>query len=120
MKRFAQIVTFLTIPLLIAVMVNQSVNCHYHKLESGRVVAHAHPFSKSTDSPASPFQKHKHSQIQLFFLSHWFNLVVLFVIVGIFIPDSIFQGIAQYIPFYKRYRNVLAMGINGLRAPPSI
>ena len=64
---------------LIAMMLfsyNNTTNWHFHKLENGSIVKHAHPYQKGTN-PDSPFQKHQHSGKELFFLQFLSQFITL-------------------------------------------
>lgn len=61
---------------------NQVTNWHYHILNNGSVVMHAHPY-KSSSIPDTPYQKHHHSSFEYLVLSVLFNTIPLLVAVWI-------------------------------------
>ncbi|HKK63518.1 MAG TPA: hypothetical protein VJ951_13215, partial [Bacteroidales bacterium] len=69
MKQLAKIVTFSIVPLLVFMLINQSVNLHYHKSDEGVVISHSHPYAKSDNSGEDPYSHHKHTKSQFFILA---------------------------------------------------
>jgi len=61
-------IVFITIPLVLALFYNQTANWHYHVLQNGQVVEHAHPY-KSAKTPGTPFQSHQHSDFEYMVLA---------------------------------------------------
>ncbi len=61
-----KILLLLTLPLLLVQLYNSNCNSHLHKLESGVVVEHAHPFAPSSSDV--PVQSHGHSAWDYFVL----------------------------------------------------
>lgn len=55
---------------------NSIINKHKHRLPSGILIEHAHPF-KSTGN--SPFQQHSHSKQEYFFFDHISAIQLLIV-----------------------------------------
>lgn len=67
---------------LIAMMLfsyNNATNWHFHKLDDGTIVKHAHPYQKGT-KPDAPFQKHQHSGKEFFFLQFLSQFIALTII----------------------------------------
>lgn len=58
---------------------NQLTNWHYHILNNGSVIMHAHPYRSST-IPDTPYQKHHHSSFEYLVLSVLFNTIPLIVL----------------------------------------
>jgi len=63
LTKIARIITPLFLLVVICYITNTTVNQHFHKLSSGIIVNHAHPFDRS--STGTPFQNHKHSTPEL-------------------------------------------------------
>jgi hypothetical protein len=61
-------IVLITIPLVLALFYNQTANRHYHVLQNGQVVEHAHPY-KSAKTPGTPFQSHQHSDFEYLVLA---------------------------------------------------
>lgn len=69
MKKIA--IRFIAFFLVFAVAGNTITNAlylHSHRLPDGSVITHAHPFNKTQDK--SPYKHHRHTQVELFLLSH--------------------------------------------------
>lgn len=78
-KRFIQkLFILLSLPLVIWLYHNQITNWHYHVLDNGTVMKHAHPYKSST-VPGTPFQKHHHNSFEFLFLSLIYSAVPLLV-----------------------------------------
>ena len=118
-KRFIQkLFILLSLPLVIWLYHNQITNWHYHVLDNGTVMKHAHPYKSST-VPGTPFQKHHHNSFEFLFLSLIYSAVPLLaalLVLGILFqiqPKSAFtflpEGDLQH-GFYHALR---------LRGPPN-
>lgn len=71
-----KIISILWILALFINIFNSSVNLHSHKLDDGTIVTHAHPYNKTGDT--LPFKSHKHTKLELLFLTHSQLLFLLF------------------------------------------
>jgi hypothetical protein len=106
------------IPAVMILFYNQKANWHYHITDKGFVIEHAHPF-KNSQSPDSPYQKHKHCESEYFLLAQLSNiattLVILIAIAG-FIqplrPNHIEKTLTLFFP-------KLELSARLLRAPPA-
>ncbi len=58
----------ITLPQVLWLFYNQAANWHFHRLENGCVMQHAHPYQKSGWGN-TPFQDHKHTPIECSILS---------------------------------------------------
>lgn len=63
-------------PAICWLFLNNAVNRHFHQLQSGHVITHAHPYHKE-NTDKSPFQSHHHSDFELLILDLISNPVVL-------------------------------------------
>ena len=118
MKQFAKIVTLSIVPLLVFIFVNQSVNTHYHKLDDGLVISHAHPYAKSNDLADTPFQQHKHTKAQFFLLAQVSSVFLPFVVLS-FLSLGIFSS--HKLHFVSASRGFVEQAqtcLHFLRAPP--
>ena len=81
LRKISRILIPLFLMVVVCFLTNASLNQHYHKLSSGLVIKHAHPFNK--ESTGQPFQEHRHSSSELILLdqaSHIFFRIYLFII----------------------------------------
>ncbi len=53
----SRVVLLLSLPATLWLISNHYINKHYHVLDNGEVVSHAHPYQSSNDTP---FQDHDH------------------------------------------------------------
>jgi len=77
----------LLLPTILLLSYNYSVNWHIHRLDSGYLVTHAHPFDKG-ELPVGKLPDHKHNGGQLLFLDQIFQSLTLALIV-IFVVEQI-------------------------------
>ena len=81
LRKISRILIPLFLVVVVCFLTNATINQHYHKLSSGLVIKHAHPFNK--ESTGQPFQEHRHSSSELILLdqaSHIFFRIYLFLI----------------------------------------
>jgi hypothetical protein len=67
LTKIARIFTPLFLVIVIGYITNATINQHSHKLSSGIVVTHSHPFNNG--GTGTPFQDHKHGSEELILLS---------------------------------------------------
>jgi len=73
---------FIFIVIVGLITVNSTIYTHSHRLANGDVITHAHPFKKSADS--TPFENHKHTALELYFIQNLQLLAVVFIISFLF------------------------------------
>ena len=82
--RISSTITKLLAAVLVIVVgilaVNSTANYHLHKLPSGQIVAHSHPFKSATEGN-SPVQSHNHTRFEF----HFFSSILLLFFVGAFL-----------------------------------
>ncbi|TVQ09949.1 MAG: hypothetical protein EA361_14760 [Bacteroidetes bacterium] len=117
-RRIKKLVLLITLPLVMWLFFNQVAFWHYHILENGVVVEHAHPFKNST-LPGTPYQQHQHSDFEYSLLaqiSSIIGLLVFLVVLGLFMNNNLkrlaIKPTARLIPVY--------FSVNRLRGPPVI
>jgi len=71
LNRFYSHIAILFFLLVSTVTVNQGVFLHSHRLTNGRIVTHAHPYSKKKDN--APLKKHQHTKEELQFLGNQYS-----------------------------------------------
>ncbi len=109
-KALPSIVLFI---VCLLVVYNTTFNGHYHFLNSGSVIYHAHPVEKNTPSKQC-FPEHDHDQFQL--LAYDLILVLLIILSFISFFGFIFQTIfpPSHTPHLRHDLNYSFY----LRAPP--
>ncbi len=110
LKRVLSIFLLIVISLMVT---NKALNLHVHKADNGKIVMHAHPFNKATDS--DPVKKHKHSNFEFFFISHLDLLFVtcIIIVLALQVPK---KRLATLITI--RHYHACDYNYRSLRAPP--
>ena len=117
-KRVNKWFLLFTLPAVMWLYFNQAAFWHFHILDNGIVVEHAHPF-KNNPKPGTPYQSHHHSDFEysiLAQLSQILGIIMFLIIVGLFLQN---QKPHNY-PFYKNLAisSCYAQGVR-LRGPPA-
>lgn len=84
-RKIRQLLVLLSLPLVIWLYHNQMVNWHYHQMDNGAVIKHAHPYSSSR-IPGKPYQDHQHTTAEIFMLALLFSsasLLALLIVLGV-------------------------------------
>ncbi len=68
MRKIARFFIPVMILTVACFFVNSNLNQHYHKLASGSIVKHAHPYKK--ENSGVPFQSHNHSSFEFLLLDN--------------------------------------------------
>ncbi len=79
LRAFGKIFLILSLPVLMLLIYNQTVNWHYHLLKDGTVVKHAHPYSNETQG-TTPFQKHQHTDFEFLFFAQFSQILLLLIV----------------------------------------
>jgi len=66
LRNIARVIVPVLLMVAFCFITNATINQHFHKLSSGIVVKHAHPFEK--EGTGKPFQEHHHNQAELVYL----------------------------------------------------
>lgn len=90
-RKMARIIIPVFLIVVICFLTNATINQHFHKLSSGLVVKHAHPFDR--ENTGSPFQEHHHSSSELLLLEFmsttvfWIYLVIILIAPLLFVHE---------------------------------
>ena len=117
-QRFYKILALLTLPLVVGLFYNQAANQHWHKLENGIVVEHAHPFERSSDT-TTPFQNHHHSNQDFIILEMLFQATTLLLFFFVLIAAFFTAGVEKIGNYITRFVAPPDFSANLLRAPPA-
>ena len=124
-----KILVIISVVPVLWIFSNNAINWHYHELDCGQVVQHAHPYNKSaaisddegeSATGAIPARKHSHSSSELItlFMTSGIMLLALSLLVLLFIASefNLVTGCARSIMIKAStlYRIPL------LRAPPRL
>ncbi len=105
-------------PAICWLFINNSINRHFHQLQSGQIITHAHPYQKEK-SDSSPFQSHHHSDFELLILDLVSNLVVIIIAAA---PVGIFHLLIKEIKIRaaKIFAYSEPYNIQKYRGPPAL
>ena len=84
LRKISRIIIPVFLVIVICFLTNTTINRHFHKLSSGLVINHAHPFNNKGNT-GKPFQEHHHTSSELILLEQisntvfWIYLFVLFL-----------------------------------------
>lgn len=117
LRKYSKCFLIIIIPAICWLFINSFINGHYHKLNNGEIVYHCHPFTHNKNN-TSPFEDHRHTESECFFLAQISNpLVILFlflILIGQFITLCI--DIILYRYSYHVMKSFFYD--NNYRAPP--
>jgi len=118
-RKLRKILVLSTLPLVMWLFFNQVAFWHYHILDNGMVVQHAHPF-KNNPIHGTPYQNHQHSDFEYTILAQISNIVSLLVF--LMVAGLIIDRIAK--PFHFYFPEIAIKSVNHggdrLRGPPFI
>jgi len=107
------ILSFLIVALFAVQIATRATYTHSHQLADGRVICHAHPYDKASDS--KPFKSHHHTQTEILFLEQLANLFV-----AVFLTVSLILVLREA-SYKKHFCNIVVpscvIALND-RAPP--
>ena len=104
------------IPFILLMFVNASVNKHSHKLPTGEIIVHSHPFQSSgTDAPASG---HNHSEEEYLFYGLLSNTLNLTLIVSFILIVFINHLNKRQLFFYEFQNDLRFLKTDRNKAPP--
>lgn len=76
-RKTGKFLLVIIIPATVWLVINSTVNGHYHKLQDGKIIYHCHPF-KHYENNKSPFEDHHHSKSEYFILDQISHTLALF------------------------------------------
>jgi len=114
-KKIKTFTVWLTIAVLGLLTLNNSIFLHVHKLDSGIIISHAHPFNKSTDSNDETKHNHTSNEIYVYQILSHIDFVLL-----VFFTYRIFVLLHKTLrnKFKQTFLSVLESDIFRIRPPP--
>ncbi len=91
LRKTKRLIILFTLPLVLWLFFNQVAYWHYHVMDNGIVIEHAHPFQNNTQS-GTPYQQHQHTDFEYTLLaqaSNMISLLVFLLILGLFFNISL-------------------------------
>jgi len=116
LRKIAPFIVPVMVLIIICFLANSNVNQHYHKLASGYVVKHAHPYKK--ENSGVPFQSHHHSSSEFFLLDSL--SIALCTFVSIVLVFLLFPRIIKSVhyPIIEIYNPTDLYFLKNYHAPP--
>jgi len=96
-------------------LVNRICYYHLHQLPNGQVVVHAHPYKKDN---ASPFQKHRHTAFEMFWLDHLAKTVFILTLTFGIALGFYLAGATIFSPYFYQTPRFPLLHTILLRGPP--
>jgi len=116
--RLRKLVALLTIPIVLMLFHNRVANWHFHVLNNGIVVEHAHPFTAS-QTAESPYQSHSHSSWEMFIYEVVTSISVLVILAILSLAKFSFDSTPKATNTTQGYTPIALHALNTYRGPPS-
>ena len=116
MKKTARIIIPVFLIIVFSFLTNNIVNQHFHKLSSGQIVKHAHPYNE--ENSGTPFQKHHHSSSELLFLEQMSNTVFWVCLFFAFMAMLFITAEIQNTPLVIAFKLPDLFFLKNYHAPP--
>jgi hypothetical protein len=114
---YKTLLSWIAIPAIMLLYYNYMANWHYHQLDNGLIIKHAHPYQPAADN-SIPFQGHKHTDLELTVLASFSNIlaVVVFLLVLLHVSGHVRVVSSLPLPVFIRSPHLVHVA---LRAPPT-
>lgn len=119
LRFFSKFFLLVSLPVIMMLFYNQSVNWHYHLLKDGSVIKHAHPYSNEAQGTA-PFQKHQHTDTEFIFFAQ-FSQISLILVAALLTFGLVYLQLKTKIRLSEiEFLRPRFLESQSLRAPPPI
>lgn len=116
LRKITRIIMPVLILVVICFLTNATINQHMHKLSSGIIIKHSHPFNNN--NAGNPFQEHNHTSAELVFLDQMSN-TFFWIYLFILLLNCLFVGYKINIRYYGiTFCNPDLYFLKNYRAPP--
>lgn len=108
---------FISLALLLILWINYNTfyNAHYHVIDDGRIISHAHPFQRNTNNQNIP--DHRHTRNELFVLYQIYRILFL-ILVFLFLLTFMIHFCKCFFIYTSAALNSIIINIISIRAPP--
>lgn len=113
-KKILGYLAFIAICILI---INNVLFTHFHHLESGHIIVHAHPYNKASESSDKNSQ-HQHKEKEFFIISILNSVLFKILIVSVFLFLFFLNTSGFQLNYKIPLNNVLTIQTNNIRPPP--
>jgi len=120
LRRIARVGLIVLLPVLLMLFHNQLANWHYHVLQNGMVVKHAHPYNKA-ENAGSPAGNHKHSDSEFLHFGQFTDiayLIFFFILTLLFFREKGSKQLGEYVN--TALAQLQLLNLRFLRAPPAL
>jgi uncharacterized membrane protein SpoIIM required for sporulation len=116
-RKIARFIIPVMILTVLCFVLNSNLNQHYHKLASGSIVKHAHPYKK--ENSGVPFQSHNHSSFEFLLLDN--ISIALFTFIFFLLTLTLFPRFLNnaYFPILEIYKPTDLYFLKNYHAPPA-
>jgi hypothetical protein len=104
--------------IVLCSLTNATINQHFHKLSSGEIIEHAHPFKKG--NTGNPFQEHNHTSEELILLAQISNPVLLICLFLMFLAPLLIYSEVRNAPLIITFKNPDLYFLKNYHAPPVV
>jgi hypothetical protein len=104
--------------VVLCFLTNTTLNQHFHKLSSGFVISHAHPFDKG--NAGKPFQDHHHTSLELIILEQLSHTVFWIYLFFIILAPLLVEYKKIKFPLFIIFKNPDLYFLKNYHAPPEI
>lgn len=116
--QYKKLILIILLPAISWLFFNSVYYRHLHKISSGIVISHAHPFS-NTDCANSPFSGHNHSENEYILYDVLSNSIIP-ILVGLFFGALLFLTVTDKLQSFplENFYNCGYCLIRDYRGPP--
>jgi hypothetical protein len=118
LRKIARVIIPIFLVVVICYLTNATINQHFHKLSSGLIVIHAHPFEKG--NTGKPFQEHHHTSSELILLGQISTTIFWVYLFLIFFATLFFVYEIKDYPLFIIFKNPDLYFLKNYHAPPGI
>lgn len=115
-RKIARVIIPILLVIVICYVANATINQHFHKLSSGLVVKHAHPYDKG--DTGKPFQDHHHSTSELVLLDQISNVFFRIHLFFLLLAPLLFIIEITTLPIITTFKNPDLYFLKNYHAPP--
>jgi len=116
LRKISRVIIPIFLVIVICFLTNTTINQHFHKLSSGLIVKHAHPFDRG--NTGKPFQEHHHSSSELILLEQISNTVFWIYLFLLLLPPLLLLDEITNSPLVITFKNPDLYFLKNYHAPP--
>jgi len=117
LRKIIQIIIPVLLVIVFCYVTNATINQHYHKLSSGLILNHAHPYQNNEDA-GNPFKKHSHSSSEFILLDQISTTVFWIYLFVLFLTPLLFTFEIKTSPLVITFKKIYLYFLRNYHAPP--